>query len=41
LVHALRAQGRTFREIAAEVGVSHETVRAALRSAHDAAQGRV
>jgi DNA-binding CsgD family transcriptional regulator len=29
-VAALAAQGRTLREIAAEVGVSHETVRAAL-----------
>jgi len=27
----LRAQGRTLREIAAEVGVSHETVRVVLK----------
>lgn len=31
VVEGLRAQGRTLREIAAEVGVSHETVRAVLR----------
>jgi DNA-binding CsgD family transcriptional regulator len=32
IARLLRAQGRTLREIAAEVGVSHETVRAVLRS---------
>ena len=32
LINYLRAQGRTLREIAAEVGVSHETVRTMLRA---------
>jgi DNA-binding CsgD family transcriptional regulator len=30
-MRALASQGRTLREIGAEIGVSHETVRSALR----------
>ncbi|MDP9357700.1 MAG: hypothetical protein M3R02_20910, partial [Chloroflexota bacterium] len=36
LIASLSAQGRTLREIAAEVGVSHETVRALLRERRSA-----
>jgi DNA-binding NarL/FixJ family response regulator len=39
LIASLKSQGRTLREIAAEVGVSHETVRTVLR-AHSRHYGR-